>query len=42
LFPFLEEELGTLTEFHQKVAATLEMVRIEAEISVDYWFARPI
>ena len=42
LFPFLEEELGTLTEFHRKVAATLEMVRIEAEISDDYWFGRPM
>ena len=42
LFPFLEEELGPLTEFHRKVVATLEMVRIEAEISADYWFGRPM
>ena len=42
LFPFLEEELGLLTKFHQKVAATLEMVRIEEGISDDYWFGRPV
>jgi len=41
LFPFLEEELGPLTEFHRKVAATLEMVRIEEGISDEYWFGRP-
>jgi hypothetical protein len=42
LFPFLEEELGPLTEFHKKVTATLEMVRIEAGISDCYGFGRPI
>ena len=42
LFPFLEEELGPLTEFHRKAAATLEMVRIEEGISDDYWFGRPV
>jgi len=42
LFPFLEEELGPLTEFHRKVAATLEVVRIEAGISDEYGFGRPI
>ena len=42
LFPILEEELGPLTEFHRKVAGTLEMVRVEAGISDDYWFGRPI
>jgi hypothetical protein len=41
LFPFLEEELGMLTEFHRKVAATLEMVRIEEKISDEYWFGAP-
>ena len=41
LFPFLEEELGPLTEFHRKVAATLEMVRIEEGISDEYWYGRP-
>jgi hypothetical protein len=42
LFPFLEEELGPFTEFHRKVVATLEMVRIEAGIMDDYWFGRPM
>ena len=42
LFPVLEEELGPLTEFHRKVVATLEMIRIEAGISDDYWFGRPM
>jgi len=42
LFPFLEEELGPLTEYHRKVVATLEMVRIEAGILDDYWFGRPM
>jgi hypothetical protein len=42
LFPHLEEGLGPLTEFHRKVAATLEMVRIEAAISDDSWFGRPL
>jgi len=41
LFPFLEEELGPLTEYHQKLAATLETVRIEDLIRNDYWFGRP-
>ncbi len=41
LFPFLEEDLGPLTEFHRKVAATLEIVRIEEGISYEYWFGRP-
>ena len=41
LFPFLEEELGPLTAFHRKVAATMEMVRIEEGISDEYWFGRP-
>ena len=41
LFPVLEEELGPLTPFHRKLAAILEMVRIEAEISDEYWFGRP-
>ncbi len=42
LFPYLEEEFGVLTEFHRKVVATLEMVRIEEGIMDDYWFGRPI
>jgi len=42
LFPFLEEELGPLTEYHRKVVSTLEMVRIEAGILDDYWFGRPM
>ena len=41
LFPFLEEELGPLTEFHRKAAATLEIVRIEEGISDENWFGRP-
>lgn len=41
LFPVLEEELGPLTEFHRKVATTLETVHIEAEVGNDYWFGRP-
>ena len=42
LFPFLEEELGPLTEYPRKVVATLEMVRIEAGILDDHWFGRPM
>ena len=42
LFPFLEEELGPLTEMHLKLAATLEIVRIEDYIRTEYWFGRPI
>jgi len=42
LFPYLEEVLGPLTEFHQKVAATLEVVRIEEGVSDEYWFGRPV
>ena len=41
LFPYLEEELGPLTKFHRKSAATLEMVRIEEGISDENWFGRP-
>ena len=42
LFPFLEEELGPLSEFHRNVISTLEIIRIEGEISDDHWFGRPI
>jgi hypothetical protein len=42
LFPVLEEEWGPLTEFHRKVTAILEMVRIEAGIRDEYGFGRPI
>ena len=41
LFPFLEEELGPLTEFHRKLAAILEVVRVEDLISNEYWFGHP-
>lgn len=41
LFPFLEEELGPLTEFHRKVAAILEVVRIEDFFRNDCWIGRP-
>ena len=41
LFPFLEEELGELTEFHFKVAAILEVVRIEEFFKNENWFGRP-
>jgi hypothetical protein len=42
LFPVLEEEWGELTEYHQKVITTLELVRIEKGIPDDYTFGRPI
>jgi len=42
LFPVLEEELGPLTEFHRKVATTLEMVHVEAGVGNEYWFGRPV
>jgi len=41
LFPFLEEELGELTESHQKLIAILEVVRIEDFFKNEYWFGRP-
>jgi len=41
LFPFLEEELGPLTEYHKKLAAILEVVRIEDFFLNEYWFGRP-
>ena len=41
LFPFLEEELGELTEFHYKVAAILEVVRIEEFFMNENWVGRP-
>lgn len=41
LFPFLEEELGFLTEYHRDVAVILEVVRIEDFIRNEYWFGRP-
>jgi hypothetical protein len=41
LFPFLEEELGQLTEYHMKLAAILEVVRIEDFFRNEYWFGRP-
>ena len=42
LFPFLEEKLGPLTEFHRKLAATLEVVRVEEWISNEQWIGRPL
>ena len=42
LFPFLEEELGPLTEFHRKLVGILEVVRIEDGILDENWFGRPI
>ena len=33
LFPFLEEELGPMTEKQQKLVSTLEIIRIEDSIS---------
>jgi hypothetical protein len=41
VFPFLEEEFGTLTEYHRNVAATLAIVRVEECIKDEYWFGRP-
>jgi len=41
LFPYLEEVLGDLTDFHRKVVSTLEIVRIEEELPDEYWFGRP-
>ena len=42
LFPIMEEEFGEHTEYHREVAAILEVVRIEEEISGEYWFGRPV
>ena len=42
LFPFWEEKLGPLTEFHRKLAATLEVVRVEEWISNEQWIGRPL
>jgi hypothetical protein len=36
LFPFLEEELGPLTEKHQKLVSILEVARIEESITYNY------
>lgn len=41
LFPFLEEELGPLTEYHRKVTAILEVVRIEDFLRNNSWIGRP-
>ena len=42
LFPFLEEKLGPLTEFHRKLAATLEVVRVEDWILNEQWIGHPL
>ena len=41
-FVFLEEKPGPLTEFHRKLAATLEVVRVEEWISNEQWIGRPL
>jgi hypothetical protein len=43
LFPFLEEEIGALTDEYKKLAAILELVRIEDYISKnDFAWGRPL
>ena len=42
LFPFLEEELGPLTEIHRKLAEALEVIRIEDWISNEQCMGHPI
>ncbi len=37
LFPFLEEELGSLTEKEKKLATVLELIRIEDFVPVRWW-----
>jgi len=37
LFPFIEEELGPLTEKQQKLVSILEMDRIEDFVPVRWW-----
>ena len=41
LFPFLEEELGHLTEKQQKLVSILEIIRIEDSITYTYRTGRP-
>jgi len=41
LFPFLEEELGELTEKHRDIIGILELIRIEKGISSSYDTGRP-
>jgi len=41
LFPFLQEELGYLTENHRKLAGILEVIRIEDFCRNETWFGRP-
>ena len=41
LFPFLEEELGPMTEKQRKLVSILEIVRIEDSISYTYRTGRP-
>jgi len=41
LFPFLEEELGHLTEKQQKLVSILEIIRIEDSIIYTYRTGRP-
>jgi len=41
LFPYLEEELGTLSEKQRKLVMTLEMLDIERFVSVQYFRGRP-
>ena len=41
LFPFLEEELGPMTEKQQKLVSILEIIRIEDSIIQQYSTGRP-
>ena len=41
LFPFLEEELGPMTEKQRKLVSILELIRIEDSISYTYKTGRP-
>ena len=42
LFPFLEEEVGPMTEKQRKLVSTLELIRIEDSISYTYKTGRPL
>ena len=41
LFPFLEEELGPMTDKQQKLVSILEIIRIEDSITYTYKIGRP-
>ena len=42
LFPFLEEELGPMTEKQRKLVSILEIIRIEDSIKYTYKTGRPL